>query len=206
MSTSTTAPAVAAPSPAGNTGLTFGGVLKSEWIKFRSLMSTRLLLIGAFIAVIGVGTLAAWLRGTVIRQIMQFGPRGERLPGSRAHDGVRCRTGTAAGLPDLRRPQCGPAAGHPGPRVARRALHLLRIRHRHDPLHHDGGPAAAARLRRQGDRPGGRLLRADRRGRVHHLPGLHSDPESLRGEHEPRSATAFWRASSWAGCMWPALR
>jgi len=82
MSTSTTAPAVAAPSRAGNTGLTFAGVLKSEWIKYRSLMSTRLLLIGAFIAVIGVGTLAAWLRGTVIRQIMEFGPRGERLPGS----------------------------------------------------------------------------------------------------------------------------
>lgn len=81
MSTSTTAPAVPSPSPAGTTGLTFGGVLKSEWIKFRSLLSTRLLLLGAFIAVIGVGTLAAWLRGTVVQQIMDVGPRGQSLPG-----------------------------------------------------------------------------------------------------------------------------
>ncbi|MCZ2401698.1 ABC transporter permease [Paenarthrobacter sp. Z7-10] len=76
MSTSTTA---AVPSQAGTAGVSFVGVLKSEWIKFRSLMSTRLLLILALVAVIGVGAMAAWLRGTVLEQIMQSGgiPRGD---------------------------------------------------------------------------------------------------------------------------------
>ncbi|WP_434616321.1 ABC transporter permease [Arthrobacter sp. A5] len=69
MGTSTTAKS-AVPSTAGSAGLTFGGVLKSEWIKFRSLLSTKLLVLCAFVAVIGVGTLAAWLRGTVIQQLM----------------------------------------------------------------------------------------------------------------------------------------
>jgi ABC-2 type transport system permease protein len=71
MSTSTAAPA---RSTAGSTGLGFSGVLRSEWIKFRSLLSTKLLLICTLVAVIGVGALAAWLRGTVVQQLMELGP------------------------------------------------------------------------------------------------------------------------------------
>ncbi len=76
MSTSTAAHSAAAPSTAGTRGLTFTGVLNSEWIKFRSLLSTKLLLVGAFVAVIGVGTLAAWLRGTVIQELMSGAGEG----------------------------------------------------------------------------------------------------------------------------------
>jgi len=70
MST-TTSPAPSAA--AGGTGLTFSGVLRSEWIKFRSLRSTQLLLLFTFVAVVGVGTIAAFLRGTIIHQLMKFG-------------------------------------------------------------------------------------------------------------------------------------
>ncbi|MCQ9163758.1 MULTISPECIES: ABC transporter permease [unclassified Arthrobacter] len=70
MST-TTIPAHSAAS--GGTGLTFLGVLRSEWIKFRSLRSTQLLLLFTFVAVVGVGTIAAFLRGTIIDQLMKFG-------------------------------------------------------------------------------------------------------------------------------------
>ncbi|MGN5734066.1 ABC transporter permease [Arthrobacter psychrochitiniphilus] len=56
--------------------VSFGGVLRSEWIKFRSLRSTRLLLAFAFLAVVGVGTMAAWLRGVIIENIMSFGSSG----------------------------------------------------------------------------------------------------------------------------------
>ena len=81
MSTTT----IPAPSAAaGGTGLTFRGVLRSEWIKFRSLRSTQLLLLFTFVAVVGVGTMAAWLRGTIIESIMKFGATGERGPGAPA--------------------------------------------------------------------------------------------------------------------------
>ncbi|MCY0905081.1 ABC transporter permease [Arthrobacter sp. H14-L1] len=81
MSTSTTAKA-AAPSTAGGAGLSFAGVLRSEWIKFRSLTSTKVLLLCTFVAVIGVGTLTAWLRGTIIEQTMKFGLARPGIPGS----------------------------------------------------------------------------------------------------------------------------
>lgn len=81
MSTTT----IPAPSAAaGGTGLTFLGVLRSEWIKFRSLRSTQLLLLFTFVAVVGVGTLAAWLRGTIIDSIMKSGEAGPRGPGAPA--------------------------------------------------------------------------------------------------------------------------
>ncbi|WP_287931498.1 ABC transporter permease [Arthrobacter sp.] len=70
MSTTTMPAPSAAP---GGTGLTFLGVLRSEWIKFRSLRSTQLLLLFTFVAVVGVGTIAAFLRGTIIDQLMKFG-------------------------------------------------------------------------------------------------------------------------------------
>jgi len=79
MSTTTTS--AARVSPAGSHGVTFTGVLRGEWIKFRSLMSTRLLLIFTLVAVVGVGAMAAWLRGQVVHEFMLHGagagPRGE---------------------------------------------------------------------------------------------------------------------------------
>lgn len=80
MSTTT----IPAPSRAGADSLSFPGVLRSEWIKFRSLMSTRLLLLFTFVAVVGVGTLAAWLRGTIIETLMESGPGGPRESGAPA--------------------------------------------------------------------------------------------------------------------------
>jgi len=71
MSTTTTS--AAHVSPAGNQGVTFLGVLRGEWIKFWSLMSTRLLLVFTLVAVVGVGTLAAWLRSQVIQELMLHG-------------------------------------------------------------------------------------------------------------------------------------
>ncbi len=72
MMSTTTAP----PSAAGGTGVTFLGVLRSEWIKFRSLRSTKLLLLFTFVAVVGVGAFAAWLRGMIVQQMMEFGANG----------------------------------------------------------------------------------------------------------------------------------
>ncbi|WP_026556332.1 ABC transporter permease [Arthrobacter sp. 35W] len=74
-----------ARSSAGSTGLTFGGVLRSEWIKFHTLTSTKLLVLFTFLAVIGVGVLSAWLRATAIEQVMKFGAgRPEAATGSGA--------------------------------------------------------------------------------------------------------------------------
>ncbi|ALE07472.1 ABC transporter [Arthrobacter sp. ERGS1:01] len=79
MST-TTASAHAQPARTSPSSLTFMGVLRSELIKFRSLMSTRLLVLFTLVAVVGVGALAAWLRGQVIHEFMLHGagagPRG----------------------------------------------------------------------------------------------------------------------------------
>jgi ABC-2 type transport system permease protein len=47
---------------AGTKGVTFGGVLRSEWIKLFSLMSTRILLLLTLVAIVGVGTLAVLIR------------------------------------------------------------------------------------------------------------------------------------------------
>ncbi|ALE93358.1 ABC transporter [Arthrobacter alpinus] len=79
MST-TTIPAP--PAASSGTGLSFTGVLRSEWIKFRSLRSTQLLLAFSFLAVVGVGTMAAWLRGTIIDSMMEFGNSGRVVPGA----------------------------------------------------------------------------------------------------------------------------
>lgn len=62
MSTSTASRATNRASSAGSGGVSFGGVLRSEWIKFRSLTSTRILLIVTFVATIGIGVLTAWIR------------------------------------------------------------------------------------------------------------------------------------------------
>ncbi|BAS06586.1 hypothetical protein AHiyo4_00080 [Arthrobacter sp. Hiyo4] len=49
-------------STAGTKGVTFAGVLRSEWIKLFSLMSTRILLLLTLVAIIGVGALAVLIR------------------------------------------------------------------------------------------------------------------------------------------------
>ncbi|WP_125614484.1 ABC transporter permease [Specibacter cremeus] len=88
MST-TTVPSPSHASAAGTHGLSFGGVLRSEWIKFRSLRSTKLLLLFTFVAVVGVGALAAWLRGTIIQSLMTTGS-------ARPEGGVHATTMTLA--------------------------------------------------------------------------------------------------------------
>ncbi|MET3720195.1 MULTISPECIES: ABC transporter permease [unclassified Arthrobacter] len=49
-------------STAGTKGVTFTGVLRSEWIKLWSLMSTRILLLLTLVAIVGVGALAVLIR------------------------------------------------------------------------------------------------------------------------------------------------
>lgn len=80
MSTTTTS----ATRRAGGGAVTFAGVLRSEWIKFRSLRSTQMLLAFTFLAVVGVGAFAAWTRGLIVDQIVQSGPSaatGPPVPG-----------------------------------------------------------------------------------------------------------------------------
>ena len=70
-----------APAHIAGGSLTFIGVLRSEWIKFRSLRSTKLLLLFTFVAMVGVGAFAAWVRGMVVQGIMEFGTTGPTGPG-----------------------------------------------------------------------------------------------------------------------------
>lgn len=67
MSTTTqTSPAPTSSAAAARHGLTFGGVLRSEWIKLWSLMSTRILILLTLVATIGVGVLTAWVRYNIL--------------------------------------------------------------------------------------------------------------------------------------------
>ncbi|MDJ0316601.1 ABC transporter permease [Arthrobacter antibioticus] len=77
MSTTT----ITAPHRSVGGSLTFVGVLRSEWIKFRSLLSTRLLLLFTFVAVVGVGTLVAWLQAWTLEGVMKSG-MGMGIPGA----------------------------------------------------------------------------------------------------------------------------
>lgn len=72
MSTTT----ISSPGRATGGSLTFAGVLRSEWIKFRSLRSTQLLLAFTFLAMVGVGVFAAWMRSFIIEQIVGGGELG----------------------------------------------------------------------------------------------------------------------------------
>lgn len=76
MSTTT----ISSPKRATGGSLTFAGVLRSEWIKFRSLRSTRLLLAFTFLAVVGVGTMAAWVQAMAVQGMTQNG-MGMGMPG-----------------------------------------------------------------------------------------------------------------------------
>ncbi|WP_425864077.1 ABC transporter permease [Arthrobacter sp. TWP1-1] len=77
MSTTT----ISAPQRSARGSLTFTGVLRSEWIKFRSLRSTQLLLAFTFLAVVGVGTMAAWVQAMSLEQTMTNG-MGMGMPGA----------------------------------------------------------------------------------------------------------------------------
>lgn len=79
MSTTT----ISAPQRSARGSLTFAGVLRSEWIKFRSLRSTQLLLAFTFLAVVGVGTMAAWVQAMALEGIMKSG-MGMGMPGAPA--------------------------------------------------------------------------------------------------------------------------
>jgi ABC-2 type transport system permease protein len=70
MSTST-ATSAPARSTAGTRGVTFGGVLRSEWIKLWSLMSTRILLLLTLVAIVGVGALAVLIRYTYLDEMIR---------------------------------------------------------------------------------------------------------------------------------------
>jgi ABC-2 type transport system permease protein len=58
-------------STAGSGGVTFAGVLRSEWIKLRSLMSTRILLLLTLVAIIGVGALAVLIRYSFLESMVR---------------------------------------------------------------------------------------------------------------------------------------
>ncbi|MBQ1443218.1 MAG: ABC transporter permease [Renibacterium sp.] len=76
------ATAPARTSSAGTHGLSFIGVLRSESIKFWTLLSTKLLLAVTFVAMVGIGSLAAWLRATAFTEMTRnvTGPNGEVVP------------------------------------------------------------------------------------------------------------------------------
>ncbi|MEE2524434.1 ABC transporter permease subunit [Pseudarthrobacter sp. J75] len=61
-----------AASPAGTRGVTFGGILKSEWIKLWTLLSTKLLLAATLVAIVGVGALTVLLRYMIMDQMAQM--------------------------------------------------------------------------------------------------------------------------------------
>lgn len=71
MSTMTETRSVPARSSAGTRGVTFGGVLRSEWIKLWSLMSTRILLGLTLVAIVGVGSLAVLIRYTFLDEAVR---------------------------------------------------------------------------------------------------------------------------------------
>lgn len=68
--------ASAQQSSAGHHGLTFAGVFRSEWIKFRTLPSTVILLIATLVAIVGFAALVAFIRGQALTSLMDgAGPR-----------------------------------------------------------------------------------------------------------------------------------
>jgi ABC-2 type transport system permease protein len=77
MSTTTISKKHAIPS-AGSGGVNFLRVLNSESIKFRTLMSTKLLLVLTFVAIVGVGVLSALVRWNYINQMVEVGRQGHK--------------------------------------------------------------------------------------------------------------------------------
>jgi len=78
-------PTRAHASSAANHGVNFLRVLNSEFIKFRTLMSTKLLVIATLVAIVGVGVLSALVRWSVVRQLTEgLGPGGQKLTAQQA--------------------------------------------------------------------------------------------------------------------------
>jgi ABC-2 type transport system permease protein len=71
MSTMTETRTAPTRSSAGSRGVTFAGVLRSEWIKLWSLLSTRILLLLTLVAIIGVGALAVLIRYTYLDEMIR---------------------------------------------------------------------------------------------------------------------------------------
>lgn len=71
MSTMTETGTAPSRSSAGTRGVTFGGVLRSEWIKLWSLMSTRILLLLTLAAIVGVGALTVLIRYTYLDEMIR---------------------------------------------------------------------------------------------------------------------------------------
>lgn len=84
MSTTT----ISSPGRATGGSLTFAGVLRSEWIKFRSLRSTQLLLAFTLVAVVGVGAFSAWVRSMFVGTMMDLGPAAMEGPGGISAEGA----------------------------------------------------------------------------------------------------------------------
>ncbi|GAB3571213.1 ABC transporter permease subunit [Arthrobacter alkaliphilus] len=63
---------------AGTGGVTFLRVLNSEFIKFRTLMSTKILLVLTFVAIVGIGVLSALVRWNFINQLVVVGRQGHK--------------------------------------------------------------------------------------------------------------------------------
>lgn len=70
----------ASNSPAGTHGVSFGGILKSEWIKLWTLLSTKLLLAATLVAIVGVGALTVLLRYMIMDQMISMAEEsGQKL-------------------------------------------------------------------------------------------------------------------------------
>lgn len=71
MTTMTETRTTTVRSTAGSRGVSFSGVLRSEWIKLWSLMSTRILLVLTLAAIIGVGALAVLIRYSYLESLVR---------------------------------------------------------------------------------------------------------------------------------------
>lgn len=88
MST-TTATRTPAPSTSGAHGVNFLRVLDSEFIKFRTLLSTKILVLGTFVAIVGVAMLAALARWSIINQMTSTeGPGGQKMTPQQAAESI----------------------------------------------------------------------------------------------------------------------
>lgn len=116
--TASAAPTRASASRAGTSGVNFVQILNSEFIKFRTLLSTKLMVAATFVAIVGVGALTAWIRSTVAKGFIDgtggAGPRdpsalGGPLPHQTADQAVQSLKSTGLDLNNL--PNAGIAIG-----------------------------------------------------------------------------------------------
>ena len=117
-------------------GPSFLRVLNSEFIKFRTLLSTLILLGSTVLVVVGFGALSAWGTGQFSRG-RGAGPAGRR------------RVRRAGRGPRRQRPHLRHRVRPADPGLPRRAADELRVHHGHGPLHLRGGAQADPGVRRQ---------------------------------------------------------